>query len=266
MLIDGEEALSVPADDRGLAYGDGLFETIRIRRGKALFLEQHVQRLQRGCAQLALTLPDKLEYWLRQAVASAPQDCILKLILTRGSGGRGYRPPAHPVPRCIISLHPLPDYGNRAEEGAKVFVCRQKLAPQGTLAGIKHLNRLEQVLASGEFPDDSFHEGLMCDYSGHVIEGTRSNLFLARDGGLLTPSLTRCGIEGIMRDQLIGFFGGKVRIADVPLAWLESADEVFLCNSVFGVWPVVRLLTDERELDYPVGSHTKSAREFFANL
>lgn len=268
MLIDGVPGELLPATDRGLAYGDGLFETIRIHRGAPLFLEQHLQRLLAGCARLGIPadLP-QWQRWLEHALQDAEPAAVLKLIITRGSGGRGYRPSAAAQPRCIISLHPLPAVTSPdPAAGSKAFVCRQRLALQPALAGIKHLNRLEQVLASREFPDDSWHEGLMLDTADRLVEGTRSNVFLVVDGQLLTPDLSRCGIAGILRGQLQQVFGTALEVSDVPASALEQASELFLCNSVLGIWPVTRLRMAAGERELPVGPRTRQAQAWLAGV
>lgn len=265
MLIDGVPGEQLPATDRGLAYGDGLFETIRLHRGKPLFLDQHLQRLALGCARLGIaTNFPEWRKWLELALQGAGQSGVLKLIITRGSGGRGYRPPEPAQPRCLISLHELPQAMQPdPQEGIKAFVCEQRLARQPTLAGIKHLNRLEQVLASREFPDASWQEGLMRDYADNLVEGTRCNLFLGVNGRLHTPDLTHCGIAGILRAQLLDLFGSDVEIGTVPSAALLEADEIFVCNSVLGIWPVTLLRYAGRELPLQVGPWTSKAQAWF---
>jgi 4-amino-4-deoxychorismate lyase len=262
MLIDGVPSDQLPATDRGLAYGDGLFETIRIHRGKPLFLDLHLQRLALGCERLGIaTAIPQWRQWLERALQEAAPACVLKLIVTRGSGGRGYRPPESAQPRCIISLHDLPPPGQPdPREGIKAFVCEQRLALQPALAGIKHLNRLEQVLASREFPDASWHEGLMCDYAGNLVEGTRSNLFVAVNGRLFTPDLTQCGIAGILRAQLLTLFGSRVEVGTLHKNCLLDVEEIFVCNSVLGIWPVTQLRFQDQQRQLQVGPWAREAQ------
>jgi 4-amino-4-deoxychorismate lyase len=265
MLINGAVTNFLPLSDRGLAYGDGVFETIRYCNGRLLFEDLHLQRLQRACRTLDLTLDESaLEDDIAKALrlGNTPHG-VLKIIVTRGGGGRGYRPPRQQSTR-IITLHPLPDYGpTPPEKGIRAFLCRQRLGIQTTLAGIKHLNRLEQVLASGEWPDDGFLEGLMLDQDGYVIEGTRSNLFFVRQGRLYTPDLARCGIDGIMRQVLLQHYGEKVESGYYTLADLYQAEEVFFCNSVFGVWPVLSLRAGTDEMQWQAGSHAREGSNYF---
>lgn len=265
MLIDGLTTTVIPADDRGLAYGDGLFETIRLHQGNFLFLNEHLERLQQGCQALHLqTDLAQIRQWLLQEAAMAPADAVIKLLLTRGSGGRGYQPSASAQPRCIINTHPLLQTAAAdPSNGIKAFVCRQRLAHQPTLAGIKHLNRLEQVLASMEFPDASYHEGLMADYAGSVIEGTRSNLFVSLNGTLQTPALDHCGIQGVLRRKLLEHFGTEVQVTNISLGSLQDADEVFFANSVMGIWPLKLLRQDEQLFDFEPGPYSKAAQDYF---
>ncbi|HEV2111654.1 MAG TPA: aminodeoxychorismate lyase [Gammaproteobacteria bacterium] len=246
--IDGVPVATLPADDRGLQYGDGLFETFAVKDGRICLLDLHLQRLAEGCGRLGLGMPpqDALRAEL-QAMAEGAVRAVLKLILTRGSGGRGYRPPAGAVTRRVLSRHPWPDYPEaRAQDGVSLKVCDTRLAVQPRLAGMKHLNRLEQVLARAEWNDaDGYQEGLMLDTEGRVIEGTMSNVFASPgEGVLLTPDLSRCGVAGVMRRHILeqaAKSGVTTREVQFTLDELLRAREIFLCNSVMGVWPVVRL-------------------------
>jgi 4-amino-4-deoxychorismate lyase len=260
MLIDGVPSEQLPANDRGLAYGDGLFETIRIHRGAPLFIEAHLKRLSQGCARLGIPA-DVAQWrsWLDLALLEAPSACIAKLIVTRGSGGRGYRPPEPSTPRCLISLHDMPAPFGGYDAGISAFVCRQRLARQPSLAGIKHLNRLEQVLASREFPDASWHEGLMADYDGLLVEGTRSNVFATLDGRLLTPDLGNCGVAGVLRGQLLDLFGERVEVKALQLSSLHNVEELFICNSVLGIWPVTRVRHGDEEWQLQAGPYAREA-------
>lgn len=266
MLVNGLPSEHITADDRGLAYGDGLFETIRVHRHAPLFAEEHLARLKHGAA--VLDIPCDLEAiraWLATALASSPPDCVLKLVLTRGSGGRGYRPPAAVRPTCIISTHALPDLPETLfETGGTAFVCHQRLGYQPDLAGIKHLNRLEQVLASREFADhhEAF-EGLMADHGGLLVEGTRSNVFVSLGGQWLTPALSRCGIRGILRQRLLEAFSGRLQETDLALEQLPHVDELFVANSVFGVVPLTGVDLGGTRLDLDVGPFAQAAMDLF---
>lgn len=179
MLINGQDSTTLSAQDRGLLYGDGLFETIAIRNGAPLRWERHLQRLMLGCERLGIPCPDVTTLTLESLDLCKGHDrAVLKLIVTRGVGGRGYRAPAQLQPTRILARHPWPDYPDHARDGVRVRLCDMRLAQQPALAGIKHLNRLEQVLARAEWNDEDIAEGLLFDREDHVIEATMSNLFL----------------------------------------------------------------------------------------
>jgi 4-amino-4-deoxychorismate lyase len=170
---------------------------------------------------------------------------VLKVVLTRGIGGRGYRPPESPRPTRILSLHPRPDYPAAwSERGVAVTFCRTRLGENPILAGLKHLNRLEQVLARSEWRDPRIAEGLMQDGKGRVIGGTMSNLFLVSEGRLVTPRLDSCGVAGTVRAlvlRIAGDYGIEAVEADVRRAEVAAADGLFLTNALIGIWPVRRL-------------------------
>lgn len=243
--VDGRPAGQLSILDRGLAYGDGLFETLSVRHGRPRLLARHLARLQEGLQRLRITLDlSELEAELL-AFSGELGEGVAKLIVTRGEGLRGYAAPDAAQPRRILLGNPAPAYpADNAELGVRLFPCATRLAEQPLLAGLKHLNRLEQVLARGEWQDPAYAEGLMCDSSARVIEAVFSNLFLVRDGVLLTADLSRCGVAGVMRAELLQRAVESdiaVQVRDIILAELLAADEVFLCNSLYGIWPVREL-------------------------
>ncbi|PMR79556.1 aminodeoxychorismate lyase [Halomonas urumqiensis] len=224
-----------PLDDRGAAYGDGLFETVLVRDGQPQLWLAHVERLARGCAVLGIPVPERAE--LERLLAAAPPGLqVLKLVLTRGSGGRGYRPPLPPTPRLRHQWLPFaPDTRNWVE-GVRVRLCHLRLGSQPLLAGLKHLNRLENVMARAEWSDDAIAEGLLTDSDDRLVEATAMNLFWQRDGRLQTPWLGRCGVAGTLRDTLIERLG--IDEVDVSVNELRKASAVWVGNSVQGIWPV----------------------------
>lgn len=253
--IDGrpEELLSIK--DRGLAYGDGLFETVAVTAGTPVLFERHLSRLAQGCARLNIALDQTLLRDELLAFCAALGDGVAKLIITRGDGLRGYAPPLTAQPRRILQGSIPPEYpAENAALGVRLFACATRLAEQPLLAGMKHLNRLEQVLARAEWDGPVYAEGLMCDASGRVIEAVYSNIFMVKNEQLLTPDLTRCGVAGVMRAELLeqaAQLSIPCTVADISLNELRRADEVFVCNSVYGVWPVLELL-DSRWLAGPM--------------
>jgi 4-amino-4-deoxychorismate lyase len=239
VLRGGEVASGVDAGDRGLAYGDGVFETLLVHQGQPVWWREHWDRLRRGAGMLGLPLPDEdlVRNETDALIAAAPR-AVLKLILTRGPGGRGYAPSPEALPTVVLSLHAAPPPAPAA--GLNLRWCRMSLAIQPALAGIKHLNRLEQVLARAEWNDPDLHEGLMCDSEGRVISATAANLFARIGGRWLTPRLQRCGIAGIARAWLLEHMPDAAE-AELRRADIEQAEALFLCNSVRGILPVRRL-------------------------
>lgn len=256
--VDGQPANAlVSLKDRGLAYGDGLFETIAVSAGQPLLLDLHLQRLALGCSRLAIVADHSLIRSELLTYAQAMGEGVMKLILTRGDSQRGYSVSPEAAPRRILQANPAAAYPQAyASHGVQLFDCATRLAEQPLLAGLKHLNRLEQVIARAEWQDPAYAEGLMRDTSGRVIEGVFSNLFLVSDGILITADLQRCGVAGVMRHALLAEaerLAIPYQITDISLVQLQQADELFLCNSVYGIWPV-RAFAD---LSWPVGPLTR---------
>lgn len=246
ILVDGLPENAVPADDRGFTYGDGVFRTLAIRRGQAQRWPQQYAKLVADCSALGITPPAQSEL-LRdiQTIAEQLPDCALRITVTRGSGGHGYAIPEKLQSRRVVSANSLPAYPAQwAEQGVSVRICEIRLAAQSRLAGIKHLNRLENVLARTEWHDPAIAEGLLLDDEGNVIEGTRCNVFIVEDGKLFTPDLSHCGVAGLTRDLVIAAAddnGLHCQIAPVSQQRLEGATEILLVNSLIGVWPVAAL-------------------------
>lgn len=243
MLIDGMTGSTLSASDRGLHYGDGLFETIAVHDGRLLLMERHLARLRDGCLRLGIPCPEPgLLAAEAEQIGRAAARGVVKIIVTRGTGGRGYAPPGSVQPTRIVSLHDWPAYpGAVRGDGIDAPLCRIRLARQPALAGLKHLNRLEQVLARAELHAAGALEGIMLDTEGFVIEGSMSNLFAVRGEELWTPDLSSCGVEGVVRAEILSR-AASWSLRPVIRAWtpdeIAGADEAFLTNSVIGVWPV----------------------------
>jgi len=239
VLVDGAPADTLSVADRGLSYGDGLFETIRFVHGIAPLWARHMQRLQDGCRRLGIPAPDA-EPCLREAAAvSAGWDqAVLRITLTRGVGPRGYAPPASPQPTRIVAAFDAPAMqGDAYRQGIRVRWCETRLALQPLLAGMKHLNRLEQVLARAEWSDAAIPEGLLLDLDGNVISATMANLFAVIDGTLVTPSVDRCGVAGVARAEVLSV-RPDTQVTTLRPDQLRHASEVFLSSSVRGILPV----------------------------
>ncbi len=262
-LIDGRASASLPADDRGLAYGDGLFETVRFVAGRAPLWRWHLARLRLGAGRLRLSMPDPSHCWHEAQRVADGADCIVKLILTRG-GGRGYAPMQSDCRRIVLRQElPALDQGAYCR-GLRLRWCRLRLAQQPALAGLKHLNRLEQVLARAEWHDRRIDEGLLLDTDGRIVSATAANVFLVRDGRLLTPSLHLCGVAGVARAWLLARARRRMPVQEVDLRPddLAAADELFLSNAVRGVVPV-RALGRQH---WPVGPVTQRLSKALAGL
>ncbi len=246
ILINGQSTDRISVYDRGFQYGDGLFETLAVIDGRCPLWERHMQRLQEGCQRLHLPFPDVA---LLQAEAHSlihnETRAVLKIILSRGEGGRGYAYPEPVQPVRILMRHPWPEYPEQnGQQGVQVRFCTTILARQPALAGLKHLNRLEQVLARNEWQDAAIAEGLMLDENANVIEGTMSNLFMVQNQQLYTADLSACGVAGIMRGYILELArkaGIASHIGSINKQQLGEADEIFLSNSLIGLWPVNRL-------------------------
>lgn len=244
ILVNGLAATQVAVLDRGLSYGDGVFRTIRIADGLPRWWTDHLAKLAEDCARLGLDCPDASLFDRDLArLEPLPASGVLRLTVTRGEGPRGYRPPT--ATRCTRILACWSGEGAEyPEEGLTIRVCDLRLGQQPALAGIKHLNRLENVLARAEWTDHAIHEGILLDQSGRVVSGVMSNLFLWRDGHLQTPRLNRCGVAGMARARLMRIAvaeGLTFEEMDFDLAALLDADEVMLTNSLIGLRRVARL-------------------------
>lgn len=232
--------------DRGLAYGDGLFETLRVRADGGIPLwPYHRRRLLAGCDKLGLVLCEqRLGDTLKEGVAElAGQSGVVKITVTRGVGGRGYLPPARPSPSIFSQTAPLPQWPlSLRENGLTLGLCQQPLYPDG-LSGIKHLNRLAQVQARQEVARQGWHEGLLLSPRRQPLEATSMNLFAHFDQGWWTPDLAAAdaGVKGVMRAWLLARLEGNVHCDLRPLSTLRRANAVFLCNSIVGVLPVSKL-------------------------
>ncbi|MCF6282308.1 MAG: aminodeoxychorismate lyase [Candidatus Polarisedimenticolaceae bacterium] len=242
-LLNGEQTTLIALTDRGLQYGDGLFETIALSAGQLTLWSYHIERLNAGCRRLAIPVPDE-SLLLKEAelLTKGVKQGVVKIIITRGSGGRGYRPPVSAEPNRIVTLHSWPDYPAAwFKTGVVLRLCQTRLGSNPSLAGIKHLNRLEQVLARREWSDPEIAEGLMLDGNGQVIEATQSNLFLLYDGQLVTPDLSCCGVAGTVRRLVMEVAQEQaipLEISAVTLQQVRQADALFLTNAITGILPV----------------------------
>ncbi len=254
ILVNGVPGRVDPLD-RGLAYGDGLFETMACRGGRIRWLEYHLDRLLLGCGRLAI--PADRDALRAEIESSCPSgDAVVKLIVTRGPGARGYRAPQAPEPTRILSISPWPrtsvaDY----TDGIPLRTCALRLGENPQLAGLKHLCRLEQVLAQMELEGTEAREGLVRSSGGLVVSGISSNVFGVQGGRLLTPRIDRCGVRGVTRRVVLehaAAVGLEPLETELRREDLLRCDELFVTNAVFGIRPVNAL--DGHA--FPVGSST----------
>lgn len=257
-LVDGEISDQISAADRGLHYGDGIFETIAVVGGQPRFWQGHMDRLSAGCEQLDLSVtPQSVLLRELKTVSAGQSHCVVTIIVTRGISDRGYASRTPSEVNRIVSSHAWPlAEGDPVTLGIRARMCDLRLGIQPALGGIKHLNRLEQVMARREWDDPAILEGILLDREDHVISGVSSNIFLVWSGRLLTPRLDRCGIRGVMRAAILSAFRERCEQRRLMLDMLPEADEVFVCDSVRGVLPVTRI----DHWEYDIGPVTRDVQ------
>jgi len=254
---------AIAVEDRGLHYGDGVFETALLAQGRVRFLEQHLRRLALGCERLGIVAPDPAV--LRsdvQRLSGSAERAVLKIVVSRGVGPRSYRPSSQSKTTRVVALYPAPPQA--AGPGLALRWCETRLGRNARLAGIKHLNRLEQVLAQAEWYDERIVDGLMLDTEGELVCGTACNVFLVRSGLLVTPDLRFCGVLGVMRAEVLRLAKElDIAVSEEPL-WphdVEAASEVFITSTVRGVRSVTELGA-LRWNDSPVADRLRQALDF----
>jgi 4-amino-4-deoxychorismate lyase len=241
--INAHQCINI--NDRALQYGDGVFETLRIVNGRIPMWEYHLQRLKNAQNILGLPLDDFFSQWddfVTHSLSHIASGCA-KLIVSRGEGPRGYKIPPQVSLNWWLSITDLPAVSNKSD--FRLTLCRHTLSRQPTLAGLKHLNRLDQVMARSEWNEhENFDEGIMFNLDGDVTEGTMSNIFWLKEGRLLTPDLTQEGIDGCGRRWIIeqGRSNSPVIIEKgAKLDQLLAADAVFITNSLLGIQKVTEI-------------------------
>lgn len=254
----------VPAEnislfDRGFAYGDGLFETIATYNGTVRSLDLHRSRLARGLKRLAFDLDaasqDQLWDFVQQQADSQP-NCGIKVIVTRGCGGRGYMPPEISKCEIVIGIFDSPDYSALKQQGVGLHSSAVECSINRSLSGLKHLNRLENVLAKQAL-EGSAYEAVMKNAKGQIVECIQSNIFWVKQGVLFTPALTESGVQGSMRGEILRSFHGTINITVNDQSALEAADEIFVTNALSGIVPVVQFGSKV----LPIGSVTQTLME-----
>jgi len=263
-LVNGELSQRVSAADRGLHYGDGLFETIAVIDGQPRFWQGHMDRLAAGCERLDLPVtPQAVLLREVQTVSAGRSNCMVKILLSRGASNIGFRPKPVVEASRIVCSFPWPATEGQPEIlGVTARICDLRLGIQPELAGINHLNRLEQVRARAEWNDDSIHEGILLDREDHVVSAIRSNIFLVCGGLILTPRLDRCGIRGVMRAAILAAFRERCEQRRIGIDMLPEADEIFICNTLHGVYPVTRV----DHWEYEIGPVTREVQGWLSEL
>lgn len=250
LWLNGESASELTLNDRAIQYGDGFFTTISVVNNKVHNWQAHWRRIVQSSVALGMPTPEEktLRIWLYSALSFYFQehqttDCVLKMIMTRGVGGVGYQPPKQVQPNILfyIKTHPLASSGERIETpNINACLCKTR-ASTTCLAGVKTLNRLENVLARSEAAEQGCDEGVMLDFEGRVVSGTQSNLYLIKGEQVLTPKLEYSGVEGTtfyQLNQVLVDSAWTLLEREINLQDLESADELFFTNAVRGVQPV----------------------------
>ena len=271
--INGKLTNKISVEDRAVQYGDGVFETIAAKDRSLAFWKEHYQRLNKGCKILKIKCPS--EPFLKKEINKFIKKTIhirygsrqvLKIIISRGIGGRGYNPPRNSKPTRILGIYNWPSWpGTNSIKGIRMDVCRTRISAQPFLSQIKHLNRLEQIIARSEWQNKSISESIMLDLNGNVIEGTMSNIFGVKKNIFYTPNIKFAGVEGIMRGVILKLLKRnkeKYVIKEITLKELLKFDEVFVCNSIFGIWPVIKI--SKKKFSY--GEKTNKIKRLLSDI
>lgn len=270
-LIDPKGLAGDFYKDRGLAYGHGLFESILYRESEVPLLQRHLHRICRDAKVLGIEVkPLTLETYLYQFINSLKEQgvtkAVIKIIVTAGTGERGYAPPAQIEPSVICTYSPLPADLQDQGQGISVRCCNHRLPVNKTLAGLKHLNRLDQVLARAEWNSADYDEGLMLDSGDKLIEAISANVFVNIDGNWLTPDLKDAGVCGVMRSLMLNevFLDSQMqaKVAKIDIEQLNLCQEMFICNSIRGIVPVTAIYSADGKLlkSLPRGEQTLMLR------
>ena len=261
VFINGSEQSNVNVADRGFQYGDGIFETVAYKNGQLQLWDEHMQRMQDSAERLSLAITDE-SYWLDDIKKlNLSGDAVIKLTLTRGISGRGYAYANNDATSRITAVYNWPDYAENNSEGVTACLCETPISVNSALAGIKHLNRLDNVLARNEWSDAHIAEGFMLDHNKHVIEGTMSNVFCVLDDEIYTPSLQSSGVAGVMRHhimKLAEISAIPVNVIDISEQNFLHMDSIFITNSLIGIWPVTKILSGDQQYNFTIAEQVKT--------
>ena len=265
IAVNGVIGAQVSPLDRGFAYGDGVFETCRMINAKIPLWDFHKERLLDSCKKLSIAVElHSVETQLKDLISFlGPENAnaTVKITVTRGQGGRGYGVPDNISPTIVIGIFAATPYSDSYfSEGVVTQVCQLRLSCSQHLAGLKHLNRLEQILARAEWNDENIAEGILFDTYNHLVEGVFSNIFLVKNSELFTPDLSESGVAGVMRRVIVENIAPelaiKTHIGRYEIQDLINADEVFLCNSNYGIWPIRKILAEQAK-EFIAGNITR---------
>lgn len=263
-IVNGVETDKISVKDRSLNYGDGVFETIAVHNNKLHLWKSHYARLQKGCESLGIKTPAESDLLSDITKLDVTEDnSVLKIIVSRGEGGRGYLANESIEPTVIISSNTWPDFVNDyQQQGIQTRLCKHRLIINPALAGIKHLNRLDQVIARNEWHNDQIKEGLMLDQNDCLVEGTCTNLFMKVDNQWVTSPATQCAVAGIVRDEVINTLNkNNLSLVErnLSVSELNSVKEMFVCNSVWGIVPVLSC----EDYQFEIGDDTRQLQMEF---
>lgn len=244
-IVNGRLDAQVSPLDRGFSYGDGVFRTMRMTAGSVASWPIHYSKLVEDCNRIDIVCPssDLLHADIQRLNDDEVADAVIKIVVTRGEGTRGYALPALAQPNRVVIKSAYPQYpASNFSQGVSLHLCQLRLGHQPQLAGIKHLNRLENILARMEWNSSAYADGVLQDIDGNVIECTAANLFIRSGNDLVTPDLAMCGVAGITRQRILQLsepLGLNVHIGRISMADMMSADEILICNSLYGAWQVI---------------------------
>jgi 4-amino-4-deoxychorismate lyase len=244
-IVNGRIDAQVSPLDRGFAYGDGVFRTMRMTHGRVVSWDIHYNKLVEDCNRLAIVCPSSelLAADIQRLNEDMQSDAVIKLIVTRGEGTRGYALPALAQPNRVVIKSAYPQYPeSNFSLGVSLYLCQLRLGHQPQLAGIKHLNRLENILARMEWNTATHADGVLQDIDGNIIECTAGNLFMRHGKDLVTPDISQCGVAGITRQRILELSPGlglNARIGRISMTEMMAADELLVCNSLYGAWQVI---------------------------
>ncbi|MFM2663944.1 aminodeoxychorismate lyase [Vibrio mediterranei] len=259
---DGNQVDYVSVTDRSFQYGDGCFTTILTKSGKLQLWDQHVKRMERALLRLKMAPVDWQQMKAElERVVSRKALAGIKIHVSRGEGGRGYSPSVNRGPLITLSQFDFPvGYIELRQLGLELSLCDVALGLNPLLAGLKHNNRLEQILAKEQVEHSDRLDGIVLDINGNVIETTMANIFWFKDGVLHTPSLDMAGVEGVMREEVLRVANQDelpILIDSFKLNTLMSADEIFVSNCILGVAPVTKI----QDAQFPIGNMTRRIQE-----